>query len=82
MSRSGCSERRGLAVINTGVGVLIHRGFLRALSLLLHRKASRGPVDTPSPMSAHAALRADASAHAANGSWAGRGLAAGSVSLM
>lgn len=30
----------GLAVINAGVGVLVHQGLLRALRLLRHRHAS------------------------------------------
>jgi hypothetical protein len=30
----------GLAVINTGIGVLVHQGSLRAVRLLRHRHAS------------------------------------------
>jgi len=30
----------GLAVINTGIGVLVHQGSLRAVRVLRHRRAS------------------------------------------
>jgi hypothetical protein len=35
----------GLAVINTGIGVLIHQGGLRAVRLLRRGPRSRGSVD-------------------------------------
>jgi len=34
----------GLAIANTGLGVLVHQGSLRAVRLLRHRHASSGTV--------------------------------------
>jgi hypothetical protein len=42
----GLLAATGLAVVNTGVGVLVHQAGLRAVRTLAHRDGRPGPVGT------------------------------------